>query len=113
MATLAQLKTRYPELSGSDAYLQAVLDDATLDVSVQVFGADTERAILALAAHYAVGTSGINAGAGAVQSVSAGSASVTYAAGAYSRSDFNSTGYGAEYARLLNRNVGSMQLVAP
>ena len=107
MATLSEFKTRYPELGGSDDYLTACLDDAALDVSASILGSDLDRGIMLLAAHYAVSTAG--AGARGVQSVSAGSASITYASGS-SRSDYSSTGYGAQFKALVRKHTG-MQIV--
>jgi hypothetical protein len=49
----AELRTRYPEFNNApDALVQQCIDDATLMVDAAVFGAKTDIAIKALAAHY-------------------------------------------------------------
>lgn len=90
-----------------DAQWESVLADVELEVNVAAFGsqANADRAAKYLAAHLATtlfGTSGGGGAAGAVQSVSVGQVSKTFAVpGQVKESAYGGTKYGQEYLRLV------------
>jgi hypothetical protein len=53
MATLAEMRIKYPEFSGqSDAVVSAALGDAAQEISVSKWGVFYDRGQMALAAHF-------------------------------------------------------------
>ncbi len=107
MATVEEFKIRYPEISGSDEYLELLLQDATADVSPVIFGPQTDRAIYLLAAHMASVTA--SSQLEGVASVSAGGASISYAQGgsATTQAGLRGSVYGQQYLSFIRQYVGA------
>lgn len=109
---VASFRTKFPQFASTTVYPNDLVDDriqeATSQVSEDWFGDDYDLAIYYLSAHLLVYNSGGSGVSGApVSSVTAGSASVTYAVSAPSSggSEFDATSFGRRY-KYLERSRG-------
>ena len=111
--TPAEFKVRYPEFdSVDDARVQLFLDDATLEMSVDVWGDLYDRGQGALAAHYlAIGIQSEAGGGGGstaeVTSKKIGDVSYTYSTSSSSggtdyKGGFDTTVYGRDYLNMVS-----------
>lgn len=109
MATLADFRSRFPELDGyADALVENVLAEATAELEPTVFESRIDLAILYFAAHLLTSAAGVGAAAAAgVKSVTAGSASVTFGDVAATQTAPGSTAYGRRYLQLVRQNTGA------
>lgn len=110
--TIGAFRTRFPQFADEVAYPDALLDEVIAEagrrISPTFFGDRADDAHRLLTAHLLVSTVS-SASATGIQSVTAGSASITYSSGA-DASDLTSTGFGKQYQALI-KLIGGARLV--
>lgn len=108
MTDVTGFRARFPEFTipiASDVRVQLFLDDATMQINPNAWGAKTDLGIYYLAAHMLAidNATGFTGGTfGAVTSESVGQVSRSYGSGGYSSgaAEFGATKYGVSYYRL-------------
>lgn len=123
--TVTDFKTRFPEFAAvPDATVQAVLDEAVLEVSPSWVEAYRTPGVLNLTAHL-LATQGFGgSGAGGGGAASSGAikrrkvgdvetewAGISGGGGSQSASFYNSTRYGQRYYELLRKNIPAVSWV--
>lgn len=108
--TLAQFKTKFPEIVAADATIQAALDEAVNEVDTSWSETSYYNGILYFAAYLLTGGDFSTGASGGITSESFGPISVSY--DAKTAGTLSSNSYGRRFAQLRRREKGGPRIAA-